>query len=99
MKLDFSQQLKDFRDDSDLELPRSDGTSRKLTLGVACGEALITPSQEPARSMENWLLAVRLYKGGEQEITPEEAAAIKLSINKHFSSDIVRGQCAQMLNG
>ncbi len=101
MKIDFSQPLVDFRDGKEMLFPTmvADAKPRTFTLGIAAGEALLTVDKDSANAMDNWMLAQKVYAGGEHEITPEEATRIKARIMQHYASDLVRGQCAKMLNG
>lgn len=99
MKINFSQTLFDFRTASAL---KREDTGSDLTLGFCCSEALVLPNGDksgPERKIADLALAMKVFPGGDVELTPEEAARLKEKVAAMYPSALVAGQCCQMLNG
>ena len=98
MKIDFSQQLQDFRTGKPMFV---DGTEQKLTLGFCCSESLLMPNvdADPGLKIADVQLAERCLKGGELDLAPEQLARLKQKVATAYPSPLVSGQCGAMLNG
>ena len=71
MKIDFSTPITDF-DGNPLE------QNGPLTLGRIAALALNHPAEDQQHSaLERGLLAMRVYKAGEMDLSPEDAALIR----------------------
>ena len=102
--MNFSAVLKDFRTGKDMEQPTmvADAEPKPLTLGMCCSEALMFPDQNEKgadKKIEAFVLATKVFAGGELEITTEEATWLKQKVSVAYPSPLVSGQCAQLLNG
>lgn len=69
-----------------------------MTLGFGSAFALNAPEQDPIQSLKRGMLAVKLYEGGEVEISPEEATLIRSALPKAFAPVIVF-RMSEMLGG
>ena len=88
MKLDFDQTLKNL-DGLDLQ----DDEKNPIKLKTICVNALLggdpreqTPGEEKAKRYD---LALRLHKGGEQDVKVEEASLIKKQVGALYPAIIV----------
>lgn len=80
--------------------PIKDG-EKLITLRTGVVLALSTPLEEDRNlgadeTVKRWKLCVALYVGGEQEITPEDAALIRARLPKVWTV-IPAGQAIEML--
>jgi hypothetical protein len=98
VKIDFSQQLKDFRTGKMMFV---DGTEQKLTLGFCCSESLLMPNQDvdPGLKIADVQLAEKCLNGGEVDLPPEQVARLKQKVAAAYPSPLVSGQCGALLNG
>jgi len=98
MKIDFWQE---FRDLEGALIMREVGDKQvSVTLGYIAGTALMSadpnkpePGEDKLRAYD---LAVRVYKGGEQEVSAEEITLLKRKIGENMVPLIV-GQAYRML--
>lgn len=95
----FDATLKDF-DGSEIQDPNNDGKITPLTYYVK--RALCTPfADEPGLpgdvKVERYATAMKVHKGGDVELTPEEVVEIKKCVGKCFAPVIV-GQIYEILN-
>ena len=95
MKVDLDQKLKNF----DGSVVKNGET--ELDLKTVVVASLGTPLEDDKglsadKAVSRWKLAVKLYSGGEQEITPEEATEIRNRIPKCYAV-MVAGQACEML--
>lgn len=102
MKIDFSAVLKNL-DGSPLlrQSQVADAQPAPMTLAHAACDALILPDQQQQSGDEKaaqFTLAMKIVKGGEVEITPEDAALIKKRIGAAFGPLVV-GRAYELLNG
>lgn len=98
MKLDFSQQLTDLDGN-----PLQDGppnARRDATLGYLAATALLAADPQKPESAEDKVraydVAVRVYKGGEQEVSAEDISLIKRKVGEQMTP-IVVGQMYRIL--
>jgi hypothetical protein len=109
MKIDLDQQLKTLAGDPIQRLvapAASEGEEPETTpwtLGFACATALQSPASEPekitpAEAGARYLLALRLFTGGTQEITAGEATMIQDAANRVFQP-LLKGPVITLLNG
>lgn len=101
MKIDFSQELVDFRTKETIKKEVNGSAPSPMTLGFCCSEALVTPNQDKSadKKVADLMLAMKVFPGGEVEITTEEASRLKEKVADAWPSPMVAGQCCQMLNG
>lgn len=97
MKINFDQVFRDF-DKNEVVI---EGT--KLTFGKVVANSLATPLEEDRgngheKTLERWKLAMRLYDGGEQEISATEASEIQKRVSKTHPL-MLAGQVIEALNG
>lgn len=94
MKVDFSQAFVDLDGN-----PIVDG-GKPVTLGMMAAQALLAADPNTPESGEDkaraYDVATRLYRGGEVDITVEDAALIKKKVGQHMTA-IVVGQAYRML--
>lgn len=94
MQIDFSQGF--MFDGAKIQKPDGKGP---VTLASATVEALLLPSQDSGEDKAKaYHLAMRVSKGGVQEVTVEEIAAIKKKIGEQWPPIIV-GPAFDMLEG
>lgn len=103
MKVNFSAVLKDIKGEV-INRPTqvADAEPTPITLGYCAAEALLQPDQDDsgtAKKIELYKLAMRVFEGGEQEITPAEATLLQTKIAKGYPSPLISGQCCELLNG
>jgi hypothetical protein len=100
MKINFDSELKAL---DGAALQTGGNESKPFTLKLAAVEALMRDTDQDAKQsgeqkLKRFDLAERIFKGGEIEITPEEAALIKERIGKGFTPAVV-GPAFRLLNG
>lgn len=97
MKINLDQHIRDLNGKQ-----ITDGDSA-LTLRHGVVFALQTPMDEdkgmsPDKAVERWKLCMRLHSGGEQDISPEDAALIRSRLVKVWAV-VLAGQAIEMLKG
>lgn len=98
MNIDFDQQIL-WLDGS--PIPDGSTPEGKLTLAVVAAGALNRqPKGEmsPTVSLKRGMLAIRVFEGGTQDISPEEAAMIQQALPDAWAPVVV-ARAHQMLNG
>lgn len=92
--INMSQVLKDF-DGKDMKQ-----SEKPLTLGITCATALGNVLQgddlRPEETVERWHLSVRLYGGGDQEMSPEQLTMVRARLAKVYPV-LIAGQSVSML--
>lgn len=84
MKIDFDQTVKNFDGNDVIQ----DGAP--MTLGIVCAFALNTAKAPDAKqSVERGIMAMRVYNGGEHEVTPEQCAMCRAVLHEAWSPAIV----------
>jgi len=75
--------------------------SPPATLGWVIRSAVIAQNQDsdPASQLKCFDLAIITTKGGEQDITPEQATLAKERIARVFGNPVITGRCTELLNG
>ena len=101
MEIDFSQAMKNL---DGTEAMEGEGKGAKaLTLGSVATEALLAVFQDEQAlpgndKVRRYELALRVHKGGKQDMKAEEIVEIKTLVGKAFAPIIV-GQAWKMLEG
>ena len=94
MLVDFGTVLKNL---DGVELKDGDKT---LTLGLVCANALLVSSSEKEEGSvkaQKYDLALKVYKGGDVEVTTDEISRLKSEISKAYGP-IVVGQTFRIFN-
>lgn len=95
MKVDLSQVLKNF--DNKTVFHEGKDLDLKTVVVASLSQPLDDDKGMTAdKAIARWKLAMRLYEGGEQEITPEEATEIRNRIPKCYAV-MIAGQACEML--
>ncbi len=98
MRIDFSQTFTTL-DGVVIEETRGDGHA-PVTLGSFAAQALVAADQTKPETGEEKVraydVAVRIYKGGEQEVSAEDIALMKAKVGA-FGTALVVGQAYRML--
>ena len=101
MKIDFSTKINTIHG-TPFQVPNGEGGTRDMELKDVCVEALYTPNpQSPDSGAEKFRLhqlAVKLHRGGEIEISPEDVALVKDKIGTLYGANVV-GPAYEILNG
>jgi hypothetical protein len=75
-------------------------SEKPLTLGIACatalGNALQGDDLKPEETVARWHLSVRLYGGGDQEMSPEQLTMVRARLAKVYPI-LIAGQAIEML--
>lgn len=100
MKVNLDQFLVDFEGDP-LKILETDElwTLKKAVVNVLSAPIDGDRNVDPEKAVARWRLAVRLQAGGEQEVSPEEAAEIRGRLPKVYPSALLSGQACEMLKG
>ena len=96
MKINTDEEIKNLED-----VVIKDESGKNVTLKTCAVAALINPSQEDVKTADekiaNFSLAVKLQKGGVQDLKAEEIVKMKDAIGKYFGVLIV-GRCLEILD-
>lgn len=101
MKLNVDQTLKTL-DGQVMKDVSTDGEAIDASLKLALVNALLAPKQEPDSGVvkiQKYELAKRIYIGGVVELTVEEVALCKKTIEDAFPSPLLVGQVVELLEG
>lgn len=97
MKIDFSKQILTI---DEQPMTRSNVDDTKVDLAWVCVTALLADSEGSIDDKTKaFALAQRVLKGGEQDISPEEAASIKVRVNAAYKNVTLVARAAALLNG
>lgn len=97
MKLDFSTAIRDLNGK-----PIQEGETI-ITLGSVCSNALLAlhPDEQTLPGevkVRRFQLAVKIYNGGEQDVSVEELSILKTMVGKHYLP-IVVGRVYEIIEG
>lgn len=102
MKINFSAVLRNLDGEPLMRQSQmADAQAQPMTLANAACDALIIPDSQQQSGDEKaaqFALAMKIVKGGEVEITPEQATLIKKRIGAAFGPLVV-GRAYELLNG
>lgn len=97
MLVDFDQNFVNLNGSIMLDVESGQAVSSTLGRVAATALSLGVPDDKPIEKLQKYDLALRLYKGGKQEITESDAKLIEKSILVAYAP-LVCGQAKEMLS-
>lgn len=98
MKIDLDKVLVDFEGDPIKTDKDEPWTLKKLVVSALSASLEEDRNMSPDKAVARYALALRLHKGGEQELMPEEASEIRARLPKCYAI-MLSGQAIEMLKG